>query len=103
MLRRPRFFILACFLVAITSNFIQVAQVSVSKADPSERSLLSETPDAQQDDSAFIVPGEDDSDETPVLLVAQTTIENIQSTLLSLRLNASTAVSSAERHMVLRL
>ena len=103
MLRQPRFLVLACFLVAITSNFIQAAQISVTQTTVSER-VLSGAPNAQQtDDLAFIVP-DDDSDDTPVLILAQTTIENIQSAFLSLRLNVSTAVRATpvERHIVLR-
>lgn len=104
MLRQPRFFILACFLVALTSNFIQVAQISINQSAALER-LLSGVPNGDQtNDSAFIVP-DDDSDDTPTLTLAQTTVENVQSTFLNFRLNVSTAVMTppAERHTVLRL
>ena len=104
MIRQPRFFILAFFFVSITSNFIQAAQISLSHTATAE-SLLSRASDAKEtDDSTFIVP-EDDSDDTPCLILAQSTIQNIQSAFLILRLNVSAAVMTvpAERHTVLRL
>ena len=104
MLRQPRFLILICFLVAITINFIQATYISVSQAALSER-LVSGAPDNDQTtDSAFIV-SDDDSDDTPTLILVQIPVENIQSAFLNSHLNVSTAVtaSRAERHTVLRL
>src|SRR5262245_35381981 len=104
MLRQQRFFILVCFLVAITSNCIQATYISVSEAALSER-LVSGAPDGKQTtDSAFIVP-DDDSDDTPTLILVQIPVENIQAAFLNSHWNVSTAVtaSAAERHTVLRL
>ncbi len=88
MLRQSRFFILALFLVAVTSNFIQATHISVSRT-PLPAQLLTITPNTgQTDDLAFIV-SDDDTDDTPTLILSQTTIENVKSTFLSLRLNVS--------------
>ena len=103
MLRQPRFFILACFLLAIASNFIQATYISVSQA--TSEHLLSTAPDGEQStDSVFIVP-DDDSDDTPTLILVQTPLEDIQSSFLNSHLNVSPAVTDArtERHTVLRL
>jgi hypothetical protein len=106
MLRRLRFFLFAFFLVAIAGNFIKAAQISVNKADPSERSLQRGTLDTEPDDSAFIVPDDEGSDDAPVLVLTQATIENIQSAFLSARLTISTAITAARserNHTVLTL
>ena len=94
MLRRPRFFVLALFFVAIASNFIQAAQISVSQTARSAY-LLTRAPNAEQtDDSAFIMP-DDDSDDTPIPILAQNSIDNIQSAVLSLRLDLPMADTGA--------
>jgi len=104
MLRQQRFFILVCFLVAITSNCIQATYISVSQA-PSCECMVSGAPNAEQTtDSAFII-SDDDSDDILPPILAQTPVEKIQSAFLNSHLNASTAVTAAwaERHTVLRL
>ncbi len=104
MFRWRRFFIFACFLVAIASNSIQATHISASRVARSER-LLRRVPNGEQTDaSAFVIP-EDDPDGTPTVIVARTAIANIQSAILNLRLKVSTAVAAtpAERHTVLRL
>jgi hypothetical protein len=104
MLGQPRFFILACFLVVITSNCIQATYISVSQAFLSGR-LVSGPPNSDQTaDSAFIVP-DDDSDDTPTLILVQTPLEEIQFVFSSTHFTMSTAItaSPAERHTVLRL
>ena len=104
MLRQPRFFILACFLVAIASNFIQATRISVNQATSAERLLSGGT--TSERDSAFIVSDDDNSGDTPVLVLTQTTIENIPSAFLSFRLNLSTAITAAQaerNYTVLRL
>ena len=104
MLRRPRFLILVCFLVAITSNCIQATRVSISEAASAE-CLVSAAPDNEQTvDSTFIL-SDDDSDDTPTLILVQTPLEDIQSAFLNSHLNVSTSLTTAraERHTVLRL
>ncbi len=103
MLRQPRFFILACFLLAITNNFIHAPRISIGQKAPSER-LLSRAAE-QPDDFVFVVP-EDDSDGPPILILVRTTVENIQSFVLSFRLNLSAVITAARaerNHTVLRL
>ncbi len=105
MLRQPRFLILAFFLFAITSNFIQAARISVNQT-ASTRRLLSRVADAGQTDSSVFVVPEDDSDSPPTLILVHTTIENILSFVLSLSLNLSAAITAAlaeRNHTVLRL
>src|SRR5690349_23930327 len=104
MLRQPRVFILACFLVAITTNCIQTTYISVNQAPLSER-LVSGAPENEQTtDSAFIV-SDDDSDDTPAQIFVQTPVEDIQSGFLGSPLNMSRVVTTAQtkRHTVLRL
>ena len=102
MLRQPRFFILVCFLVAITSNCIQATYISASQA-ASCKCLVSGAPNAEQTtDSAFIVP-DDDLGDTPTLVLAQSVLENIQSAFSHLNMSTAVTESLAKRHTVLRL
>ena len=102
---RRRVFLILIFLIAVASNCVQGSHIGV---DPilSPLSILAGAAYAQADEFQFvIITNYDDSDDTPTPIHAQTTIENIQSISLSLRLNVSIAVTAApaERSTVLRL
>jgi hypothetical protein len=103
MSRHLRLQILLCFLVAIASNCIQAAQISFNQSLSVVLFGEPATP-AQNDDSVFLIADDDDSDQTPNLILTQTGIDGIQPLLFSLsHSEAAVTAVQAERHTVLTL
>jgi hypothetical protein len=102
---RRRVYLILIFLIALASNCVQASRIDFDPI-PSSLSILTGAANDQADEFQFvIITNDDDSDDTPTPIHAQTTIENIQSIFLSMRLNVSTAVTATlvERSTVLRL
>jgi hypothetical protein len=103
MSRPVRKQILFCFLVAIASNCIQAAQISFNQS-PSVVLFGEPALPVQNDDSVFLITDDDDSDQTPNLILTQTEIDDIEPFPFSLsHPGAFVTAVQAKRHTVLRL
>ena len=95
--------ILLCFLIAIASSCIQATQISLDRMISLADFIGQTSSKAQNDDSVFVIT-DDDSNDTPPLILLQTEIDGIQPFPFSFPYPGAVVMAvEAKRHTVLRL